>query len=234
MANPQPKPFTKVSNELLDELAKIRIPGEAMQILFVIIRETDGWNRKEAMIQNKTFAEKTGIVKQNINRAISKLKELNLIKVIKNDYSIAPTYCFNKDCDTWKKVIKNDYSNQKRLHKVSKVITSTMLQPFGDNGSGDPKESIKESISTYKIFFEEFWENYPKRRGVRQGKKDCKDFIVTKKKIKPEDFEKVLLAEKNYAEAAGDFPKDPIRFLKHEIWKDHLEPPKRNPKEIII
>lgn len=235
MANPQLEDgYIRIANELWQELRKVRIPGEAMQILMVIIEETYGWRKKEAMIQNKTFAEKTGIIKQHINRAIAKLKELNLITVTKKGYDIAPTYCFNKDYDTWKRVTKKGYSNQKRLQELPKVVTSTMPQPMSDNGSGDPKDSTKDNIKEYMIFFEKFWENYPRRRGIRQGKKDCRKFIVEKKKIKPEDFEKVLLAEKNYTRAIGDFPKDPIRFLQHEIWRDYLEPIKQNPKEIII
>jgi phage replication O-like protein O len=149
MANPQlENGYIRIANKIWQELRKIRIPGEAMQILMVIIEETYGWSKKEAMIKNKTFVEKTGINKQNVNRAISKLIGINIIKVIKKDYNVAPTYCFNKDYDTWLKVIKKDYSNQKGLHVLSKKITPTTSEPFSDNGSDDPKDIIKDNVLT--------------------------------------------------------------------------------------
>jgi len=235
MASPQlENGFIRIANEIWQELRKMRIPGEAMQILMVIVEETYGWNRKEAMIQNKTFAEKTGIIKQHINRGVEKLKELNLILVTQKGYDIAPTYCFNKDHETWKVVTKKGYSNQKRLQVLPKKVTTTPSQPFSDNGSEVPKDSIKDNISTYMIFFENFWEIYPKRNGVKQGKKECRDFIVGKKKICPDDFDRVLTAIKNYSQKVGKYPKDPIRFLRHEIWRDYIESSKINTNEIFI
>ena len=38
--------FTRLSNEILDELCKIRISGEAMQALLTVLRKTYGYHKK--------------------------------------------------------------------------------------------------------------------------------------------------------------------------------------------
>jgi len=147
MANPQPDEFTKLSNELLEALSKIRIPGEAMQVLLVVMRLTYGWNRKEWPIGNKEFVELTGITKTHIQRAIDRLQSMNLIKVTKKGYKLTPTYCIQKDYEKWKPVTKKGNGVTNIGNKVTHNGNETALKPFDDNGSGHPKE-IKEIVLT--------------------------------------------------------------------------------------
>jgi len=99
MANPQPDEFTRISNELLDQLCTIRIPGEAMQILLVIFRKTYGYNKKEDKISLSRFSELTNLATSNCSRAIKKLERMNLISVNRDQY--ISIYSIQKDYDKW-------------------------------------------------------------------------------------------------------------------------------------
>lgn len=130
--------YTRIANEILEALCRFRIPGEARMILDAIIRETYGWARKEASIRNDDFVRLTGLCRQNISRAITKLLDRNLI--FKNGH----VFQFNKDHETWceskriqtKRIQSDSKKNPIRFVSVSKVIQHTLYKK---------KKEIKES-----------------------------------------------------------------------------------------
>lgn len=137
VANPQPDKFMKISLELADAFYKIRIPGEARQVLDFIIRKTYGYNKKEDWISLSQFVDATGLKKPTVVRAIHKLISMNLVirkdNVIQKDNAIIRkdnvsekqeniTYSLNKDYDTWKHLPKQ----AKRGRALSKKITTVI------------------------------------------------------------------------------------------------------------
>ena len=111
--------FTQIANELLEALARIRIPGESRQILDVVIRKTYGFHKKEDPISLSQFVLATGIKRPNIIRAIKQLININLI--IKNDTGITCKYSINKVFTTWRPL-------SKKIH-VSKKISLPIFNP---------------------------------------------------------------------------------------------------------
>ncbi len=123
MANPQTENgHTALANEILDALCKTRIPGEAMQLLFVIIRKTYGWKKKGDQVSLSQFAEMTGIKRPNIVRGLKKLEDMNLISVIKKDNRYGNLYEFIKDFDKWKPLSKKITLSKKIKTPLSKKI----------------------------------------------------------------------------------------------------------------
>jgi phage replication O-like protein O len=96
--------YTSIANEIMDALCRIRIPGEARQVLTVILRKTYGWNKKEDVIPLSQFVSATGMKKTHVVRSIYMLRDMNLI-ITKKDNSFI-SYCFNKDYSTWKPLPK--------------------------------------------------------------------------------------------------------------------------------
>ena len=131
MANPQTENgHTRIANEILDALCKIRIPGEARQILDCIIRKTYGFNKKSDGIPLAQFEEMTGIKRPNIIRSLNKLEEMNLIHVIKKDnateksvYNSWNVYEFIKDFDKWKPLPKKVTALKREKSLSKKIIT---------------------------------------------------------------------------------------------------------------
>ncbi len=66
--------YTRIANEIMEALAKYRIPGEQMQCLMVNFRQTYGWQKKTADISLNEFALATGIHRANVHRTLNKLK----------------------------------------------------------------------------------------------------------------------------------------------------------------
>ena len=121
MANPQiDNGYTKIANEIYDALCKIRIPGEAHQILHVVIRKTYGFNKKQDWIALSQFCLMTGLKRPNVCRAINKLKIMNIIIVIQKDNGDIRLYRFNKDFDTWKPLSKKITLSKKIMSVIQK------------------------------------------------------------------------------------------------------------------
>ena len=88
--------FTPIASIIIDHLMKIRIPGEAAQVLWYIFRYTYGnKNQKWCPLKNKVICEYTGLSKFAVSKSIKKLEQMNLI--IKKNGQIS----FNKYFETW-------------------------------------------------------------------------------------------------------------------------------------
>jgi len=102
--------FTRIANQLLEQYSKIRIPGECMQVLFVIIRKTYGYNKKHDAISLSQFVSSTNLKKTTVCKAIKKLHDMCLIAITKNitkkGNSFSTTYCVVKNSAIWKPLPK--------------------------------------------------------------------------------------------------------------------------------
>lgn len=141
--------YTRIANELLEALIKIRIPGEAMQILLKVFRQTYGYNKKEDDISLSQFCLATGLKKPNCVRAINKAIALNLI--IKKDNGSIARYRFNKDYSTWKPLSKKITLSKKIMSVIKK-----------DNKSLSKKIHTKEKKDnvTKEIYIPDTFKNY--------------------------------------------------------------------------
>ncbi|WP_218838256.1 replication protein [Bacillus sp. FJAT-45350] len=92
--------FTKLANEILEELAKIKLSPTQYRLLFVIWRYTYGFNRKEHNMTLDFLSGATGCDARQIQR---ELKRLEGRKVIFQKIKSGSTrkISFNKDHDNW-------------------------------------------------------------------------------------------------------------------------------------
>lgn len=120
------KPYTRIDNELLEAMARIRIPGEAMQVLLVIARKTYGYQKREDSIPLSQFNLYTGISKPSIVRAIETLEsKMNIIYKKVNGHSAI--YRINKDFSTWNPLPKRS-TFTKKLTNVYKKVNNRLLK----------------------------------------------------------------------------------------------------------
>lgn len=111
MANPQLEDgFTKIADDILEALARIRIPGETMQVVLVVLRKTYGFGKKSDWISLSQFSNATSLSRPHVCRAIRRALAMNLIAKKGNGDSV--TYSFNKDFDSWKPLPKKAHSAQ--------------------------------------------------------------------------------------------------------------------------
>lgn len=94
------KGFTKIADEILEAMARIKLSPTQYRVLFIVWRYTYGFNRKEHNLSLGFIAKATGCDKRQLQREIKKLEERNIIhQNIKNgSYRIIK---FNKNYDEW-------------------------------------------------------------------------------------------------------------------------------------
>lgn len=209
MANPQPNKFTRISNELLEALAKIRIPGEARQVLDVLFRKIYGFHKKSDTVAISQFMLATGLKKVAVCKAIKKLIDLNLIT--KKGNRVAFEYAINKDFETWnplpkkvmlpKKVTPVTKKGNKPLPK--KDTTKDINIKKKDNGDKKAKKPANKKANAWGIWIDvnrEFKRSDPLRLP--------KDLSASKNILKSLDGD----ADK-YADVLRQFLNDRDKFL---------------------
>lgn len=105
MASPQSENgHTDIANELMEHLATVRLPGQEWQILFVLLRKTWGWKKKEDRIALSQFSQLTGIDRRKCHTLLKSLIKKKLVKktvtYIEDRKHIS--YGFNKNYEIWK------------------------------------------------------------------------------------------------------------------------------------
>ncbi len=142
MANPQAEDgYTKIANEIMEALARIRIPGEARQVLDVILRKTYGWGKKKDRIALSQFYESTGGMKKpSISRAIKMLLAIKLITVSEKANRNGQEYEFNKDYETWNPLAK----------KLTLAITLKGVSEKANAVSNKAKNRLQKSLPQKK------------------------------------------------------------------------------------
>ena len=173
--NPQKENgYTPISNEIMDNLIKIRIKGEARQVLDFILRKTYGWNKKEDYISLSQFVRATNLKRPIVCRSLKYLLNLNLIikndnTIIKKDNEWMITYQFNKHYTTWKPLskkimhyqkcklpsIKNDNQPLSKMIHTKDTLTKAIIQK---KERRTPPECFS-FIHSYKKLYDETYPN---------------------------------------------------------------------------
>jgi len=100
MPNPQLEDgFLKLANEVVDSFTKYHLSGNEWQLLWVVIRKTYGFNKKEDAISLTQFQKETNLSRPAVVESLHKLVVKNILVVKKILY--INTYGFNKDYSTW-------------------------------------------------------------------------------------------------------------------------------------
>ena len=146
MANPQVENgYTRIANELLDAICRLKISGNEFRILLFIIRRTYGFQRKSAEISLSEIAGAVGMSAQNISREIKKMIQYHIIYSEKNSGNIPNTIQLQKDYSKWECIIKNDNSKNRALSNLTILKNNNTSTINSDNTS-----TIKTDTPTYK------------------------------------------------------------------------------------
>lgn len=154
--------FTQIANELIEQFARIRIPGEAMQVFWVMLRKIYGFHKKSDPIALSQIVAATGLSKVAVCKAVKKLIELNLIT--KKGNKIAAEYAINKHFDTW-----NPLPKKVMLPKKVKDITKKGNLPL------PKKDTTKETITKETITKERKKEYPAEKSDDISGEKSLKE-----------------------------------------------------------
>ncbi len=79
---------TRIANEILESLCKLKISNYESRFLYALFRKTYGFQKKEDFISLSQFSKLTGIEPQHIARAKKQLLEKRMIVLNKNKIGI--------------------------------------------------------------------------------------------------------------------------------------------------
>jgi phage replication O-like protein O len=162
MANPQPDKYTRISNELMEQLPFFKFNGTQLRLLLIVIRFTYGFCRKEWELSLKFLSNATGLHKEQVKRELNTLIAGNVITVIKAaSFNQTRVLALNKDYDKWS-IERSDLISLQGTNSFTGSENGYLQEAdsFTPTGSElDPqerkyKENIKESIYI-QVF--DFW-----------------------------------------------------------------------------
>ncbi len=191
----------------MEALAKIRIPGEARQVLDFILRKTYGWHKKEDHISLTQFENATGLKRSNVCASLNRLIKMNLIykgSMEKETTSMelhatnVQIYGFQKDFDKWVVVLKKIPSPQKEtigsMERDNRIVPKKIhTKDITTKAKYKDKILSNPQIKTFLDFYFEEFKNHFGTPPLIQGGKDGK---ITQRllRIIPVDDLKYLLS----------------------------------------
>ncbi|WP_438312297.1 replication protein [Sporosarcina sp. FA9] len=150
--------YTRIANELLEQISRFKFNGTEFRILMIVWRYTYGFNRKGHALSTSFIAEAIGIDNSRVRKVLKKLIDTNVISVLKEaTFNESRVLSFNKNYRNWG--VESDGRGQEEPHppKRTQPEGSNKTQPQGSKrtqpqGSKTTpkkdifKDSIKESI----------------------------------------------------------------------------------------
>ncbi|MBE2973392.1 replication protein [Priestia megaterium] len=150
------KNFTKINNEILENIVKFKFNGTQLRILMVVWRYTYGYQRASHELSINFIANSINIDRTRVKNELKTLIQNNAINVIKEgSFTQTRVIKFNDNYDEWKiqqcgntksQEVKNTPGTQKNCTTVDKNLPSS-----GDKINPQQrkeKENYKEKIYT--------------------------------------------------------------------------------------
>jgi phage replication O-like protein O len=94
--------FTKIDNDILEEMAKRKFNGTQYRIIFALWRNTYGWQQEARDLSLSFFSEATGIEKSRVKKDLNKLIDSKVITVVQEaSFNRTRVLSFNKNSSEW-------------------------------------------------------------------------------------------------------------------------------------
>lgn len=141
--------YTRVANEILENIPKLKLNGTQCGIIAIVWRYTYGFQRKEHDLSLSFISEATGYDKRQVQRELKRLEEKNVI--IQNIKSGSyRKISFNKDFDSWifgKSTIGESTIGETTIGETTKTtIGESTNKNIGESTNQErKKENFKES-----------------------------------------------------------------------------------------
>lgn len=224
MASPQKENgYTPIANEILEAFGRIRIAGEAWQVLSILLRKTYGFHKKEDRIALSQLCLATGLKKPTICKALNKLVMMNVIT--KKDTPEGNIWSINKDFDTWKPLPKKVTLPKKVMRVTQKGNASLPKKPHTkDNYTKDTitKDTLSaQSADEWPPEFLNFWGVYPRKTGKKAASSAWRKLRPSKElAVRIVDSVFAHLQDESWKREDGRFIPHPVTYLNQGRWDD--------------
>lgn len=150
MARKKEKGFTKISNEILEQTAKVKLNGTQFKIIMIVWRFTDGFQRESHELSVSFISNAIQSDVRTVKREINKLIELNIIKVVREaTFNTTRIISFNKDYNRWL-AISHVGGNYSPDDKSSKKVVGNQFKSGGQLPTQERKlnKGLKKDVES--------------------------------------------------------------------------------------
>jgi len=131
--------FTRIANEILEEMARMKLSPTQYKLLMIIWRYTYGFNRKWHKLSLSFFSNATGSEASNIHKELKKLEKR---KIIFQRISRGTTrqIAFNKNHDEWTDKLRSSHPTHGEMDHKS----------YGESNKTTYGETDQQELTIYK------------------------------------------------------------------------------------
>ncbi|HUV00693.1 MAG TPA: replication protein [Bacteroidales bacterium] len=243
MANPQKeKGYTAIANEIMEALCRIRIPGEARQVLDTVLRKTYGFGKKEDRISLSQFCLSTGLSKVSVCKSQKKLQLMNVVHITQKGNDIIKTFSINKNFDTWKPLPKKVTLPKKVMgvtqkgnlplpKKVHTIVDNTKVDITKENipKTPEPKKKKKKYSQVVMDLVDIFMDTLEENQRKRDAKKivnywDTCDKLIRIDGYKEDEIRTAIINGRNDEFWRGNFLSfNKLRTVNEKLGVKHID-----------
>lgn len=173
MASPQVEDgFTKIANEILEQSARVGLNGTQFRILLIVWRYTYGFGRKSHEFAINFLAEATKSHRNQIQREVTVLVKLDILRIVSKGNNRTKILSFNKDYESW------ETTNQRT---PKQLISGDLFNEGKQLISGDQNNGLVVQVTA-------------DQRTKKERKKDLKKDLTRQQKTYAEDSSYFLMA----------------------------------------
>lgn len=170
--------YTKIANEIFEEVAKRKFNGIQLRILLIVWRQTYGWKRKSAELSITFLAAALESDPSGVKKELTRLLDMKVLKVFRPAAGKHGRFIgFNKYSNQW--LVGDNHPPQKpkssggQLHPL---VGDNSTPLVGDNRP--PKKEKKERIKKGDIYMQ-----------IPEGKQAYADTVF----LTPDQYERLCL-----------------------------------------
>jgi phage replication O-like protein O len=159
MANPQiENGYTRIANEILEQISKTNLNGTQLRIVMVVWRYTYGFRQSEHELSNSFIAQAIGIKnKAAVVRELNALIKGKIITVVGNGSRKTKVLKFNKNYEEWTDCTPVRDQSQLVSNRSTELVSTWGTELVSSRGPNKEiiKEKVKKNTRQQKTFDEE-------------------------------------------------------------------------------
>lgn len=221
--------YTRIANELLEELIKAGLNGTEFAIVLHIMRKTYGYHKKEDEISITQFEKALPQSRRAIIKGLQSLQLVNILTLVHKGSPLRDSnvYRINKNYNMWRLVNKPALVNKKVMTSEqtdkSLVNKSTPTKETITKETIQKKDSSKKSSSRYMSNgdFEKFWKAYPRKVGSKKNTKA--KFLKLDKSLLPQILNAVKIQARTEQWQEKKYIPYPQTWVNGAMWEGEYD-----------
>lgn len=144
MANPKlENGYTRIAHELLEQIVLADFSGAEFKILFAIVRQTYGYQKKSAAISRAQFSEMCGLHEITVSKTMKKLIAQKVVtETASPGFAKCREVAINKNYTEW--VVKRLSSSQNERGSQTATLGGSQMATLRGSQTTNPSYYIKD------------------------------------------------------------------------------------------